>query len=212
MLRIFTRLAVGTWLPCMWCALGMAALGTLLPFAPDALFAMCDLPCFGGITPGRTAYAGVVQRLNEHFGDVQIETPSVQANVPPPLVFYATLDTRAIEGTITGLEHVRTLTVRLDTPLMVLLDELGTPDCLLHDRIIDGIQTFMIVQWRGPVTVSAYLEISGANPWGPFSRVGSLRLSVADSGCRGGRFMVRRWPGFAALWRLAAASSDVGTR
>jgi hypothetical protein len=189
------------------CALGVVlipALGAAWASPENILFSFCELPCFAGITPGHTAFASAVAVLHQHFDPLTIDTPITQSRVSP-IVFITSIDGETIGGTLIGTSLVRTMTLDLDLPLIELIDLLGTPDCLYHERIIADVSTFTMIQWHfdaDAVTATAFINVDSENQWGPYTVVRSFRLSASDDPCRSGRLEPRIWRGFPMFWRF----------
>ncbi len=182
----------------------MPALGSTLPAPRDELFSFCELPCVGGLIPGKTAFQNVVSILNQHFTGLVLETSTPRSTIPP-IVFSEQLEERFVRGTIIGNDLVRTITFESNFRLIDLLYLMGTPACISHELIIEGISTFVMIQWRfedDGVTATAFLSIDSANRWGPYAAVPSFRLSVSETPCRSGRLETRAWRSFPMFWRF----------
>jgi hypothetical protein len=180
----------------------MPVLGSAIESERNPLFSVCELPCIGGLMPGKTEFTVVVSTLEQNFTSVFIETPETQTRTPP-ITFVAQLNDQTVRGTIIGTNVANTITLISDFLLIELIDLLGTPDCMYHERILENVNTFVMVQWvfdNDNVTATAFLEINSENRWQPYATVRSFRLSISDNPCRSGRLDPRAWQGFPLFW------------
>jgi hypothetical protein len=202
MLQILKFLTLWTLPLCTLIAVLMPPLGTRLPPPDRGIFEVCRLPCFGGITAGTTATGSVFMRMQAVFGanialDVIGSPPGESSNIS----FTLNDGEQTYQGMVIGGATVGTIDLRGSIPLIVLLDQLGTPTCIMLTDPIENVSTFMVIQWEnGEGIQSAYLTVG--QTWDAFTTVEQLRLSDGGRGCSGGRLILRDWAGLRLLWRL----------
>src|SRR5688572_29837928 len=95
---------------CMLTAALMPVLGSAFEGESNALFSVCQLPCIGGLMPGKTEFTVVISTLEQNFTSVFIETPETQTRTPP-IAFIAQLDGQTVRGTIIGTNVANTITL-----------------------------------------------------------------------------------------------------
>jgi hypothetical protein len=190
--RLFSRLIVRL-LPLivLLCAAIPVLGGRSLP-ADDAWqhfgFSVCDLPCFVGITPGRTPFSEMGDLLHRSIPLIG----NRMFNAGTAINFWASLPHAQLAGWARNDQGLVS-EIRLTSPLPFdyLLTQLGTPDCALS-----GDARPTIVYWvRGAVSVGAVLG-AGERDFSPNNRISAvwMRTSEPDDCAASGALT---WHGFA---------------
>lgn len=153
-------------------------------------FTVCDLPCFVGITPGKTPFDIMPDLL--HRSIPLIGNRMFYAYTA--INFWASLPHTELSGWARNNQGV-VGELRLTAPLALdhLIAQLGTPDCVLA-----GAQRATVLFWlRKTVSIGAVLEVDQAdfNPNSPISAL-SLRSSETDACATSGALA---WHGFAFI-------------
>ena len=157
-------------------------------------FSVCDLPCFSGITPGRTPFNEMPTLLRRSIPLIGNRL----FNAGTAINFWASLPAAFSGGELSGwarnnsglVAEIR-LTARLSFDHLLL--ELGTPDCVLTSQ-----QQSTIVIWiRKAISIGAVLNANEQN-FGLNSRVSTLwtRSAEPDDCWASG---ARAWHGFARV-------------
>jgi hypothetical protein len=126
--RLLIRLAV----PCLILCAALPAFGGR-PLAPDEAwealgFGVCDLPCFAGVVPGRTGFQVAPETL-------RMQVPLIGRRMfynNAVLNFWASSQNYELAGWA-GYDRGTVGELRLTVPLPLdyLIDQLGTPDCVM---------------------------------------------------------------------------------
>ncbi len=157
-------------------------------------FSVCELPCFGGITPGRTPF-------NEMPSLLRRSIPLIGNrlfNAGTAINFWASLPEKAAASELSGwarnnsglVAEIR-LTARL--PFDHLLLELGTPDCVLAS----SQQSTVVIWSRKSNSIGAVLS-ANESTFDLNSRVSTLwTRSVEPDDCWVSG--ARAWHGFARV-------------
>lgn len=160
-------------------------------------FTICDLPCFAGITPGRTPFQQTPMLLRENIPSIQ----NHMFNSGLAVHFWASTPAYDLAGSTTHAYGVVD-EIRLNTPIPLdhLVAELGMPDCILLG--IGTTSRRSTIFWvRREVSIGAVLQGESLDL---SARVPVLWLNVAYStDCVRGNTI--RWHGFAPLWSYARA-------
>ena len=131
-------------------------------------FSACALPCFVGITPGKTPFNEIPDLLHRSIPLIgnrmfyNITAVNFWASIPPAqLAGWARND----QGIVSEMRLTSML------PFDHLLAQLGTPDCVLS-----GAQRATVVFWiRGSISVGAVLEVDQRD-FSPNNRISALWL------------------------------------
>jgi len=193
--RLFVCLLIGLLLICT----AVTAFGARTPAADESWqhfgFAVCDLPCFAGITPGQTDFDSVPRLLMHH---VQSIDPRMIAG-GSSINFWAQSKTQQLGGLIHydgGRVGEMRFTVIL--PLEQIITELGTPDCLLPNTGSDQNRVTVIFWERQQVSIAAVLA---PDPSALNLNANTLALwlnAVQANDCS--RSGAIPWRGFAPMW------------
>lgn len=194
--RLVVRLLV---LSVALCAV-LPVFGARLPIENQAWhsfgFDVCQLPCFAGITPGRSGFGSSGATLVREVPAIDPRMISTGTS----LSFWARLPDQQLAGIVRyelggGVGEIR-LNVKL--PLEQVITQLGTPDCLLANTSREpGIPTRIFWE-RGIVSIAAVLSTK-PDAMHPSANVFALWLravSPSDCALRG----ALPWRGFAPLW------------
>jgi hypothetical protein len=157
-------------------------------------FTICELPCFAGITPGRTPFQQTPSLLRKNIPLIRNRMFDTGAVVS----FWASTEANDLSG---FTRHIWGVVdeIRLNSLLPVdhLIAELGTPDCILPNTQSESSR--MTIFWeRGQVSIGAVLS-----PDQPIINLNGdtlalwLRISVPGDCSRSGTLP---WRGFAPLW------------
>lgn len=158
-------------------------------------FAYCTLPCFVGITPGVTPFAGISQRLMQYIPSIDPR----MINSGSAINFWARMPTQQFAGLMrynAGLVGEMRFNVLL--PVQAVLGELGTPDCILPNANGEPDRLTVIFWERDKVSIGAVLSPDertinlSANTMALWLRI----ASPGDCSLRG----AQPWRGFAPLW------------
>lgn len=123
MFTLYVRAVLLVWLLC--CVGVIAALPGAPPLpAPESGLAVCDVPCWAGVEPGRTLMADVPQIVRSHLPGVTVERLPTHVAVSAPSLH--------IDGFIQARSGDHVSAIRLNTalPLWRLLLLLGPPACM----------------------------------------------------------------------------------
>ena len=194
-LRLFVRV-----LPlCVLLCAAVALFGSRQPAEDDSWqrfgFTYCDLPCFAGITPGKTPFDSVSRLLIRH---VQTVDPRMIAS-GASINFWARTKSQQFGGLVRydqGLVGEMRFNVTL--PLAQVITELGTPDCILPDSGGESDQATVIFWEREQVSIAAVLS---PDPRAVNLNADTLALwlnAVQANDCS--RSGAVPWRGFAPLW------------
>lgn len=174
------------------------------PLRPDEAwdgfgFTICDLPCFAGITPGRTPFQQTPTLLRKYIPLIQ----NHMFNSGLAVHFWASTPAYDLAGSTTHAYGVVD-EIRLNSPVPLdhLIAELGMPDCILL-----GIGTTShrsTIFWvRRQISIGAVLQGESLDL---SARVPALWMYLADpTECARGDTI--RWRGFAPLWNYARAAA-----
>jgi hypothetical protein len=202
------------------CAIGLAsllfAISATAPLIGERLsspesgveaigFAVCTLPCWAGITPGRTWFAEANGLMAEHLPTFSIPTFLTAST----LSFQTVTSEPNLAGAL-YYDRSRVSEVHLDValPLWYLLDNLGTPDCVWVSR--GNMQIVMAVYWeREDISTGAYLIFDGRMAWTLEMPTRFLRMSTTLTCNTPG---IVPWMGFAPAWRYNERASEVAVR
>jgi hypothetical protein len=192
MLSLFVRALVMIWAIC--CLILAAILAKAQPLtAFETGFALCSVPCWAGVEPGRTAIDQVPELINSHLSDVTVAFAANTVEVSAPSLH--------VDGFIQAApgEPVRMIRLNAVHPLWQLLLALDVPACIqfLDSEIITGtanifweingvyIFTNVFIGGSSDETLATTLNLWAAPPAFPCD----------DS------INTIPWPGFAALMR-----------
>lgn len=179
------------------CLLAMAAgrqmeVSASAKSAEQRLLQICTLPCWAGLTPGETDFKAVTRILNSQIARLNPK-PGLTSSV---ISFGIDTDQQHIGGLIhynRGRVGVISLTMKL--PLSLLMDELGTPDCVDQPALRTRS---LIVYWARDLYFIRTLLV--ASEYGRLSagiQAQDLQIGPDDNPCAG-RIP---WQGFAPIWR-----------
>lgn len=197
MLRLYWRVLAMTLILC-----GLAVLALLLIYQREPLptiqsgLALCeDIPCWAGLSPGRTAAQDVPAVIDAHLVEEALFQPYQRLTS-----FVVTVPARNVLGAVSAREGtVSTIRLNVVQPLEPMLLLLDAPRCIEWlDRSAD-LQVLNIYWEVEGVFVMSSLALSEANP-DLLTTTLNLWLPApnADRPCEKSGQM-NRWPGFAAL-------------
>lgn len=159
-------------------------------------FDACNLPCYGGITPGRSDFSNSASSLIQQVPAIDRRMISTGTS----LSFWARMPTEQLSGIIRyelggGVSEIR-LNARL--PVDHVLDQLGAPDCILGRTTEGSTQTTVIFWERGVVSIGAVLSTleKGVNLKAEVLSIWLRAVNPPDCSLRG----AIAWRGFAPLW------------
>ena len=156
-------------------------------------FTICDLPCFVGITPGKTSFRQSPVLL---FRNLPAIDPRI-FNSGTAINFWA--DSRRLYGALRDAgDAVGEVRLTLSLPLGQLLPALGAPDCIIVSTL-DSPQRRIVVFWvRNHISTGAVLDADN-RIIADQTRVLALWMrSVNPDDCS--RSDAVAWHGFAPLW------------
>jgi len=153
-------------------------------------FTVCDLPCFVGITPGRTPFIELPDLLHR---SIPLIENHMFYNITA-INFWASLPLAQLSGWARNDQGVVS-EMHLTSPLPFdyLLTHLNTPDCVLP-----GSDRPTVVYWiRSAVSIGAVLGV-GEDDFSPNSRVSALWLrNSTPNDCE--KSGAQAWHGFAIM-------------
>ncbi|MFN8448196.1 MAG: hypothetical protein U0521_06310 [Anaerolineae bacterium] len=193
--RILTRLLPMCLVLCIVVP-GLAARPVIPGAAWDGFgFNVCKLPCFAGITPGVTPFDDIYRLL---VSNVPLLDRRMIAS-GSALNFWARLPSQQFGGLIRyDARLVGEMRFNVILPVASVLEELGTPDCILPNTQGDPARMTVIFWERGNVSIGAVLSPN----WHTIDlNADSLALwlrvaTPGDCSLRG----ALPWQGFAPLW------------
>jgi hypothetical protein len=169
----------------------------------DMGFAACKLPCWAGITPGRTHFAQANQLMARHLPAFSIPTFLTTST----LTFQTVSSDPMISGSL-YYDGGRVSEIHLDVglPAGYLLDTLGTPDCVWVSR--GNPQIVLTLYWeQNGLSTGAYFVLSRDRSWQRDMLTRFLQISTIQNCDIPG---ILPWQGFARAWRYEAlASGDI---
>ncbi len=156
-------------------------------------FTACDLPCFAGITPGRTPFDTVSTLLVRHVPAVD---PRMIAG-GMSINFYARAQGQQFGGVARYDQgRVGELRLNISVPVAPLIDQLGAPACVLSSA---DAEARIVIFWKqGAITAAAVLGSAQA-ALDLRGNVLALWLSAGGPDPCALRGAVP-WRGFAPLW------------
>ncbi len=175
--------------------------GGTLPIGPG--FAACELPCWGGISPGRTAYGDVTPALTQHI-------PGLRWHGLDPAIIGFVFDHEQalISGSVTVSDAGRVNALRLggvSLSVPEMLQRLGTPQCAraIPDRTQPGSYQGLALYWQidGWQVSTLHMGAGGAAMLAADARFRELRITD-ERACDAGAPI---WSGFGPLWRYDAS-------
>ena len=204
-LRLFARLFMGS----LVISVALTAFGGRLP-APDESwqqfgFTTCELPCFAGITPGQTPFDNVPGLLIRHVQSVDPRMIAGGASIN----FWAQSNNQQLGGLVRYADGlVGEMRFNVVLPLAEIINELGTPNCLLPNTS-SNVKSVMVIFWeREQVSIAAVLN-PDAHGINPNADTFALWLNAVQANdCS--RVGAVPWHGFAPLWDYAPASTPLG--
>lgn len=152
--------------------------------------AMCDVPCWAGIEPGRTHVEDALALLNARLPENDLHVRGNRIDFQVPLADGA-------GQFVTSRGNVIRLQVPLAEPLWRTLLTLGKPWCIQFiDRqlIPEAVNVYWVID---DVHVMSSINLAQASST-PIAQVVRLWVSPPDSPCANSEF-VAPWPGFFAL-------------
>lgn len=157
-------------------------------------FAVCDLPCWAGITPLETRFEASAQVMDSSLSHRSLDFRANNAQIS----FYTTEGIPQIDGVIFGeRELVHTLRLEVSLPLWMLLEVLGSPTCARTERLSNVEKETMSLYWEmGTHTVTALLFLDKGQGWHPGVPTRYLFTGASAEDCQ----HALRWQGFAPVW------------
>lgn len=163
-----------------------------LPDDEQRLLQICVLPCWGGLTPGQTNFTEVGEILTAQFAPMN-PYPSLTNSV---ISFGIDTPRQHIGGLVyynRGRVGDMLLTIKL--PFSVLMDALGTPDCV--DQPLMRTRTLIVYWARGTAFIKTLLVTDERGRLTMDMQAQDLHIGSAEIPCAG-RIP---WRGFAPIWR-----------
>ncbi|MEP7290255.1 MAG: hypothetical protein ABI835_00675 [Chloroflexota bacterium] len=165
-------------------------------------FDVCQLPCFAGITPGRSGFGSSSSTLVR-------EVPAIDPRMiatGSSLSFWARLPEQQLSGVVRyelggGVGEIR---LNVTLPLEQVITQLGTPDCLLANTTdAPGVPTRIFWE-RGIVSIAAVLgtDQDAIHPNASVFALWVRAVTPPDCSLRG----ALPWRGFAPLWAYSEAA------
>lgn len=156
----------------------------------------CHLPCYAGITPGRSGFGSSGSSLLRLVPSIDRRMISSGT----ALSFWARMPSEQLSGIIRyapggGVGEIR-LNARL--PVERMIDQLGAPDCILGRTSESPAQMTVIFWERGVVSIGAVLTTgeTGVSLSSDVLAIWMRDVNPPDCSLRG----ALAWRGFAPLW------------
>jgi hypothetical protein len=195
MLRVYWRLFTAILIPC---ALALSAMLLVLQRQPlpavQAGLALCEVPCWGGLEPGRTPAEIVPETIESTLGKATFQRYQRFAN------YVVDVPARNVLGAVSSREgRVSTIRLNVAQPLVPILLLLDAPRCIESlDR--SASLHVMNIYWEiDDVYIMSNLTLAQSNP-----DLLTTTLHIWQPGPGADRpcdklDQMQRWPGFAAL-------------
>ena len=159
-------------------------------------FDACELPCYAGITPGRSGFGSSASTLMRQVPAIDPRMISTGTS----LSFWARMPSQQLSGIIRYEQGGGVGEIRLNAKLPVeqVIAQLGTPDCILGKTTESPEQMTVIFWERGVVSIGAVLDSQGStlNLSANVLALWLRAVNPPDCSLRG----ALAWRGFAPLW------------
>jgi len=134
------------------------ALGGRQPAADEAWdqfgFSYCDLPCFAGVIPGQTSERDAPNLLYRHVPAIDYRTFATGIGYN----FWGSIPDQRLAGLV-RFNPTQVVEIRLNAliPVERIVDQLGTPDCIVPNTTGDPQRVTVVFWTRSQVSIGAVL-------------------------------------------------------
>lgn len=196
MLRLFWRLSAATLIPCV---LALSVILAILQGQPQPLvqsgLALCAVPCWAGLEPGRTPTEIVPDMIQRH-----LNTEATFQHYQRYTNYVVDVPARNILGAVSAQEgKVSTIRLNVTQPLEPMLMLLDAPRCVEWLERSPDLRVMNIYWEVDGVYIMSNLALTDANP-NLLTTTLNVWLPAPDAERPCEKYgQMNRWPGYAAL-------------